>query len=104
MIKTIGKFIWRIAKCVIGAVGVCYAGYYISLGLNWLTAHIMKLLASAGTYVMGNWVSIVVIGAVLIIGGGAFEYVADYVRNAVSNRTAKPKKKKEDKSVYLEDE
>ena len=78
--KTIGKFIWRIAKCVIGAAVVCFAGYYISMGLNWLTGTIMKFLAAAANYLIGNWVAIIVVIVALIIGGLAFEAVANMFR------------------------
>ena len=86
--KTIGKFIWRIAKCVIGAAVVCFAGYYISMGLNWLTGAIMKLLAEAATYLLGNWVAIIAVVVALIIGGLAFEAVANMFKRWRESRNA----------------
>ena len=86
--KTIGKFIWRISKCVIGAAVVCFAGYYICMGLNWLTGTIMKILATAANYLVGNWVAIIVVIVALIIGGLAFEGVANMFRRWRENRNA----------------
>ena len=84
--KTIGKFIWRISKCVIGAAVVCFAGYYISMGLNWLTGTIMKFLATAANYLIGNWVAIIAVIVALIIGGLAFEGLANMFRRWRENR------------------
>ena len=89
MIKTAGKFIWRIAKCIIGAAVVCFAGYYASMGLNWLTGVIMKYLAEAAIYRKGNWVAIIVVIIALTIGGLAFELLANGFKNWGSSRAAK---------------
>lgn len=86
--KTVGKFIWRIAKCVIGAAVICFAGYYVSMALHWLTGTIMNFLANAAKYLVGNWVAIIVVIVALIIGGLAFEGVANAFRRWRENRNA----------------
>ena len=91
MIKTVGKFIWRIAKCVIGAAVVCFAGYYISMGLNWLTGVILKYLANVVTYLKGNWVALIVAIAALVVGGICFDMLENFFKNKSHKRAAKKK-------------
>ena len=81
MIKTVGKFIWRIAKCVIGAAVVCFAGYYVSRALNWLTDIIIKYLANVVTYLEANWIALVVAVIALVIGGLCFEGIENFFKN-----------------------
>lgn len=91
MIKTVGKFIWRIAKCVIGAAVVCFAGYYVSVGLNWLTGIIIKYLTNVVMYLKGNWVALLVAVAALVIGGICFDGIENFFKNRSSRRAAKKK-------------
>ena len=81
MIKTVGKFIWRIAKCVIGAAVVCFAGYYVSKALNWLTDIIIKYLANVVAYLEANWIALVVAIIALVIGGLCFEGMENFFKN-----------------------
>ena len=89
MIKTVGKFIWRIAKCVIGAAVVCFAGYYLSVGLNWLTDVIIKCLTNVVTYLKGNWIAMIVAVIALVVGGICFDGIENFFKNRKSRRAAK---------------
>lgn len=86
MFRSVGKFVWRMGKCVIGVAVVGFAGYYISMGLNWLTGHIMDFLAKAAMYLVGNWVAVILVILALIVGGLAFDGVANAIRKRKSKR------------------
>ena len=89
MLRTVGKFIWRVTKCVIGAAVVCFAGYYISYGLNWLTDLILKYLANVVTYLKGNWIACIVAIVALVIGGIFFDGIENFFKNRKNKRAAK---------------
>ena len=88
MLKSVGKFTWRMCKCVIGVTAIGFGGYYISMGLNWLTGYIMEFLAKAAKYLMGNWVAVILVILALIIGGLAFDGVADSIRKKKARKKA----------------
>lgn len=83
--KAFGKFIWRVAKSMLGSVAcvalIGFSGYFISLGLNKLTGVIMEFLLSAAKYLMGNWVAVIVVVIALTIGGIAFESVVNWFKS-----------------------
>lgn len=99
MIKSVGKFILRMAKCVIGAVALCFVGYYVSWGLNWFTGTIMNFLSAAANYLVGNYVAIIWVVVALIIGGIAFELAWDSFRSWNAKRVAKKAQKKAQKQA-----
>ena len=88
--KSTGKFIWRLTKNMVGSV-LCvailgFSGYYVSLGLNWLTGVIMKFLTTSAEYLMSNWVAVIVVVIALTLGGMAFESIVNYFKNRKSDK------------------
>lgn len=84
----IGKFIWRVTTCVIGAAVVGFGGYFLSWGLNLLTGTIMDFLSKAGTYLLGNYVAVIWVVVALIIGGIAWGLVEDWFKAWRAKRAA----------------
>lgn len=97
MFNSIARFVWRITKCVIGAVALTVGGYYLCWGLNWLTDKIMNFLMKAAMFLSGNYVAVIWVIVALIIGGIAFELVSDGFRGWASDKAAKKAQKKAQK-------
>ena len=94
------KVVWRAAKVILGAVAcvglVGVGGYYVSMGLNWLTGVIMKLLATAAGFLTANWVAILVAIVAILLGAIAFEFIVNWAsgkrkEKATAKATAAPK-------------
>ena len=86
MFKSVGKFIWRMAKCVIGAAAVGFIGYWGSKFLNLVTDAIIKAVDTALEYFTTNWWAVIVVIVTLIVGGLAFDGVANGFHKWRSNR------------------
>ena len=88
------KIVWRAAKIILGAVAcvaiVGFGGYYVSMGLNWLTGVIMKLLTIAAGFLAANWLAILVAIVALLLGSIAFEFIMNWA----SERKVKAKTKR----------
>ena len=87
--ENVGRFIWRLTKNMVGSVACVailgFAGYYVSLGLNWLTGVIMKFLTASAQYLMSNWVAVIVVVIALTLGGMAFESIVNYFKSRKSD-------------------
>ena len=83
--KNVGKFVWRVTKNLMGSV-TCVAlvgasGYYISLGLNWITKVVIDFITAATKYLIGNWVAVIVVIIALTIGSLIFERIMNSIKN-----------------------
>ena len=76
--KNVGKFMGKFTKIMLGSVScvalIGLAGYYLSMGLNWITDGIMKFLETAAEYLMGNWVAVIVVVVAITLGSVLFEH------------------------------
>lgn len=83
--KEVEKGILRVLKIIVGAIAVLallgFIGYYISMGLNWLTIVIMDFISKSVEYLKGNWLAVIIIIIELIIGGLVVETIYTAVKN-----------------------